>query len=675
MLRLLVYAVTLLLAVGRAGRLDASDVDLGASDLFLGQDPDVATQEFVILKVLAGGALVGIRPDASGLLRFETGITGATYIVPAEAASVGADAWLVVRDRIALDLFGVPYAALATGTERIQTATDFNVEPPRWVVDEALLAEGYLVFQDPRGPNGVWENGGGDDVVDSAGESCAAILGTGDADPGCTPLEVISANIERLTMAGEIIGVDRFFDPPETFAEILAILDNNRLNDPFADPVAGADGIRFNDFDANSDGVVDDRVSEQGDQRAVVAGGGRLLAQSFDDCLRAGSVPELSSRATCYLSLDRTPLGPLVASDPNSPLATTTSIGRLVAANPVGVSLAYLDENGTFLGNAFFPWQELTPVEMQQLVAEDRLEFSVSRLSAETRAVLEVRFGRTLPVALLLRPPGSVGTGGFVPSGSLTTRIFSPGLGFDVDGDGVIDVDGDGDRAFDFLDDGTAGPITDDNILCATGIPGDPLQATAQLELDAQQLALLYAAFPGGLPPRSPIFCRGVTGMLDVDADTVLDLVDLCPTIHDPEQLDADGDGVGDECDNCRDVRNPRIVSPPPEMLTTSGGQRDDDADGFGNACDAKLSAGAVVSPADVNEFRASLGRRRTTATCGTGHALACARLDLDGAGFLIGVKDVTRAKRLLGSVPGPRCAACGDFGRLPCEGPACPAP
>jgi len=45
-----------------------------------------------------------------------------------------------------------------------------------------------------------------------------------------------------------------------------------------------------------------------------------------------------------------------------------------------------------------------------------------------------------------------------------------------------------------------------------------------------------------------------------------------CPSLSDPEQPDADQDGIADDCDNCPLVENPR--------------QGDRDGDGIGNRCD-----------------------------------------------------------------------------------------
>ncbi|MBK9417024.1 MAG: hypothetical protein IPN62_06940 [Flavobacteriales bacterium] len=67
----------------------------------------------------------------------------------------------------------------------------------------------------------------------------------------------------------------------------------------------------------------------------------------------------------------------------------------------------------------------------------------------------------------------------------------------------------------------------------------------------------------------------GTTGIApnpDQDEDDVLDCVDLCVTVFDPQQGDLDLDGVGDPCDNCPWVNNPT--------------QDDTDGNGVGDACD-----------------------------------------------------------------------------------------
>jgi hypothetical protein len=84
----------------------------------------------------------------------------------------------------------------------------------------------------------------------------------------------------------------------------------------------------------------------------------------------------------------------------------------------------------------------------------------------------------------------------------------------------------------------------------------------------------------------------------DYDLDTVANLVDNCPYVPNPGQLDGDdvggGDGVGDACDNCVEVWNAI--------------QWDWDQDGFGNACDGDLNNDTRVNAADRTILEACIG-------------------------------------------------------------------
>jgi hypothetical protein len=168
-----------------------------------------------------------------------------------------------------------------------------------------------------------------------------------------------------------------------------------------------------------------------------------------------------------------------------------------------------------------------------------------------------------------------------------------------------------------------------------------------------------------------PVLANATVGG-DIDGDGVPDVSDNCPTVANPgsPQADADGDGVGDACDNCVNVANPPV---PAGFLTSNpwatltGGQRDDDMDGFGNVCDADFPGtpqGGNVNSADLGAFRQSNGHSRDALDCGLSHAERCAVFDLnlnqntDGA-TNINAADLGRFRQLNGSAPGPKCPTC----------------
>ena len=97
------------------------------------------------------------------------------------------------------------------------------------------------------------------------------------------------------------------------------------------------------------------------------------------------------------------------------------------------------------------------------------------------------------------------------------------------------------------------------------------------------------AADPCPLDPTNSCVCP------DADGDGVCDEADNCPFIFNPEQDDADEDGLGDVCDECTDTDGDGCGDPgyPANTCCSDNcpqaynpGQEDADGDGIGDICD-----------------------------------------------------------------------------------------
>jgi Thrombospondin type 3 repeat len=86
--------------------------------------------------------------------------------------------------------------------------------------------------------------------------------------------------------------------------------------------------------------------------------------------------------------------------------------------------------------------------------------------------------------------------------------------------------------------------------------------------------------------------------ILDTDEDGVADTSDNCPLTPNTDQLDQDGDGVGNVCDSDLDGDNvDNIPDNCPEIA--NAGQEDLDNDGIGDACDSDIDGDSVPDDED----------------------------------------------------------------------------
>ena len=142
---------------------------------------------------------------------------------------------------------------------------DSWVEPMPWTVNQEMLEKfGAIVFNtDPNNvldldsPANQWNLIDPDrdpnvpvQYSDIDGEYCARWMNnlneTDIMTPfnlGCTTLETVSANFERLLISLEEIGLDRVFDAPESLQELAFWSESNTARQAAGDPIAGIDGI------------------------------------------------------------------------------------------------------------------------------------------------------------------------------------------------------------------------------------------------------------------------------------------------------------------------------------------------------------------------------------------------------------------------------------------------
>lgn len=155
-----------------------------------------------------------------------------------------------------------------------------------------------------------------------------------------------------------------------------------------------------------------------------------------------------------------------------------------------------------------------------------------------------------------------------------------------------------------------------------------------------------------GTDPEGNVICPAA----DMDADTVNDDEDNCPTRHNADQADNDQDRRGDVCD-LDDDGDGRLDRDDNCPLASNSEQTDKDGDGIGTACDPQEIAPAPAEPAFTADTTRPVVRvispsRRTTgdALGGLATTVSCSEACSLKATLKVGRRTIASAGGQLGA-------------------------
>jgi len=484
---------------------------VGGVDL-MNADASVVTEGFSALKALQPGALVGVRTAPNGKQTYLPGINcsrNGTFTTLPDGSQIENCTYLNLTPDQVIKMGKVGRAEFQNDPNNPRQA-DGWIQPMPWKIDpEAKKKWGAVVFEDdPNNPLSLTSPLNQFNLINPKGpvtyqnidgEYCGrwmnTINPTDNATPfnhGCTALEIASANLERFLISTEIVGLDRQFDPPESLTELVNWGSGNTNRQATGDPIAGPDGIYARNqrvFNQQQDDFEVVRNNLSG-LSTVAAVADPTAAQAQ---LRAYN-PQSCPVDICYYDVTK-----VIATNSHTPASG--------AAMLIDMPISYGVNDVTPGSGGAQTRVNLAALEMDNLNGLRQL-FAGQVVTVN---------GRQLQMSVSERNN---------LFGDPTSSLAPNGNGLrDINQDRLNDLDQDRDGIWDGQDDYTPGPITDDNILCGSGIKGDPLEDAAQYEPyrvdEAPGSAKFKAKFPNGLPPRSPVFCKSIAGIVGGTTQTL----------------------------------------------------------------------------------------------------------------------------------------------------------